>query len=51
MFFSVFNYYKKRDKKITLKKSVTKDTVKNMKNSDLSPMSLREYKKVVLCNT
>ena len=35
MFFSVFNYYKKRTKKITLKKSATKNIVKNMKDNAL----------------
>ena len=50
MFFSMFNYYKKRIKKITLKQSEAKDIVKKIGTiSPLRYLSLREEnKKAVL---
>jgi len=51
MFFSVFNYYKKRNKKRTLKKSETKNIVKKYRKNKSSKFFMsprRELKKVVL---
>jgi hypothetical protein len=49
MFFSVFNYYKKENKKITLKMSATKNIVKLARGvvGSVPSVSLREDLKVV----